>query len=85
MRGNGKVIQEFEAEFRGAGWNVIKLLWGSNWDPLLSRDKEGALRQLMHDTLDGDYQAFKANDGAYVRKNFFWPRSSYPRNGVAPQ
>ena len=71
VRGNGKVIQEFEAEFRGAGWNVIKLLWGSNWDPLLSRDKEGALRQLMHDTLDGDYQAFKANDGAYVRKNFF--------------
>jgi pyruvate dehydrogenase E1 component len=71
VRGNGKIIQELEAEFRGAGWNVIKLLWGSNWDPLLARDKDGALRQLMMDTLDGDYQAFKANDGAFVRKHFF--------------
>ncbi|MCA0243270.1 MAG: pyruvate dehydrogenase (acetyl-transferring), homodimeric type [Proteobacteria bacterium] len=71
VRGNGKIVQELEGEFRGSGWNVIKLLWGSNWDPLLARDKEGALRQLMMDTLDGDYQAFKANDGAFVRKNFF--------------
>jgi pyruvate dehydrogenase E1 component len=71
VRGNGKIIQELEGEFRGSGWNVIKLLWGSNWDPLLARDKDGALRQLMMDTLDGDYQAFKANDGAFVRKNFF--------------
>ena len=71
VRGNGKIIQELEGEFRGSGWNVIKLLWGSGWDPLLARDKDGALRKLMMDTLDGDYQAMKANDGAYVRKHFF--------------
>jgi pyruvate dehydrogenase E1 component len=71
VRGNGKIIQELEGEFRGSGWNVLKLIWGSNWDPLLARDKDGALRKLMLDTLDGDYQAFKANDGAFVRKNFF--------------
>ena len=71
VRGNGKIVQELEGEFRGAGWNVIKLVWGSNWDPLLARDKDGALRKIMMDTLDGDYQAFKANDGAYVRKHFF--------------
>ena len=71
VRGNGKIIQELEGEFRGSGWNVIKLLWGSNWDPLLARDKDGALKKIMMDTLDGDYQAFKANDGAFVRKNFF--------------
>ena len=64
-------MQELEGEFRGSGWNVIKLLWGSEWDPLLARDKDGALRKVMMDTLDGDYQAFKANDGAYVRKHFF--------------
>jgi pyruvate dehydrogenase E1 component len=71
VRGNGKIVQELEGEFRGSGWNVIKLLWGSEWDPLLARDKDGALRKLMMETLDGDYQAFKANDGAYVRKHFF--------------
>jgi len=71
VRGNGKIIQELEGEFRGSGWNVIKLIWGGNWDPLLARDKDGALRKVMMDTLDGDYQAFKANDGAFVRKNFF--------------
>jgi pyruvate dehydrogenase E1 component len=71
VRGNGKIVQELEADFRGAGWNVIKLIWGSNWDPLLARDKSGALRKVMMDTLDGDYQAFKANDGAYVREHFF--------------
>ena len=71
VRGNGKIIQELEGEFRGSGWNVIKLLWGSNWDPLLARDKEGALRKIMMDTVDGDYQSFKANDCAYVRKHFF--------------
>ncbi len=71
VRGNGKIIQELEGDFRGAGWNVIKLLWGSNWDPLLARDKEGVLRRIMMETLDGDYQAFKANDGAFVRKHFF--------------
>ena len=71
VRGNGKIIQELEGEFRGAGWNVLKLIWGSNWDPLLARDKDGALRKIMMDTLNGDYQAFKANDGAFVRKQFF--------------
>jgi pyruvate dehydrogenase E1 component len=71
VRGNGKIVQELEGEFRGSGWNVIKLIWGSDWDKLLARDKDGALRKIMMDTLDGDYQAFKANDGAYVRKHFF--------------
>jgi pyruvate dehydrogenase E1 component len=71
VRGNGKIIQELEGEFRGAGWNVIKLIWGSYWDPLLARDKEGVLRKIMMDVVDGDYQAMKANDGAFVRKNFF--------------
>ena len=71
VRGNGKIVQELEGEFRGSGWNVIKLLWGSDWDPLLTKDKDGALRKIMMDTLDGDYQGFKANDGAFVRKEFF--------------
>ena len=71
VRGNGKIIQELEGEFRGSDWNVIKLLWGSNWDPLLARDSTGALRQMMMETLDGDYQAYKANNGAFVRKHFF--------------
>jgi pyruvate dehydrogenase E1 component len=71
VRGNGKIIQELESEFRGSGWNVIKLLWGSYWDPLLARDQEGILRKVMMDTVDGDYQAMKANDGAFVRKHFF--------------
>ncbi|MEO6410785.1 MAG: pyruvate dehydrogenase (acetyl-transferring), homodimeric type, partial [Burkholderiaceae bacterium] len=71
VRGNGKIIQELESEFRGSGWNVIKLLWGSYWDPLLARDKDGILRKVMMDVVDGDYQAMKANDGAFVRKNFF--------------
>ena len=71
VRGNSKIIQELESEFRGSGWNVIKLIWGSNWDGLLAKDKDGALRRIMMETVDGDYQAFKANDGAYVRKHFF--------------
>ena len=71
VRGNGKIVQELEGEFRGAGWNVIKLRWGSYWDPLLARDKDEILRKVMMDTVDGDYQAMKANDGAFVRKNFF--------------
>jgi len=71
VRGNGKIIQELEGEFRGSGWNVIKLLWGSYWDPLLARDKEEILRKIMMDVVDGDYQAMKANDGAFVRKHFF--------------
>jgi len=71
VRGNGKIIQELEGDFRGSGWNVIKLIWGSYWDPLLARDKEGILRRVMEETVDGEYQNYKANDGAYVRKNFF--------------
>ena len=71
VRGNGKIIQELEADFRGAGWNVIKLIWGSYWDPLLARDKDGILLRVMEETVDGEYQNYKANDGAYVRKHFF--------------
>jgi len=71
VRGNGKIIQELEREFRGSGWNVIKVVWGANWDPLLERDKTGRLVQLMNECVDGDYQTFKANDGAYVREHFF--------------
>jgi len=71
VRGNGKIIQELEREFRGSGWNVIKVIWGTNWDPLLERDRSGRLVQLMNECVDGDYQTFKANDGAYVREHFF--------------
>ncbi len=71
VRGNGKIIQELEADFRGAGWNVIKVIWGSEWDALLARDKSGILRQRMEECVDGEYQAFKAKDGAYVRREFF--------------
>ncbi len=71
VRGNGKIIQELEGEFRGAGWNAIKLIWGSYWDPLFARDKDGVLLKVMEETVDGEYQNFKANDGAFVRKHFF--------------
>ena len=71
VRGNGKIVQELEAVFRGAGWNVIKVIWGSGWDPLLQADRDGALVDIMNNTRDGDYQTFKANDGAYVREHFF--------------
>ena len=71
VRGNGKIIQELEAFFRGAGWNVIKVVWGRGWDPLLAADRDGALVNLMNTTSDGDYQTFRANDGAYVREHFF--------------
>ena len=71
VRGNGKIIQELEADFRGAGWNVLKLIWGSYWDPLLARDTSGLLHKRMEEAVDGEYQNFKANDGAYVRKHFF--------------
>jgi pyruvate dehydrogenase E1 component len=71
VRGNAKIIQEFEGEFRGSGWNVIKLIWGGYWDPLLASDKEGILRKVMEDTVDGEYQAYKANDGKFVREHFF--------------
>ncbi|WP_020422490.1 pyruvate dehydrogenase (acetyl-transferring), homodimeric type [Amycolatopsis sp. ATCC 39116] len=71
VRGNGKIIQELEAYFRGAGWNVIKVIWGREWDSLLHADRDGALVNLMNVTPDGDFQTYKANDGAYVREHFF--------------
>jgi len=71
VRGNGKIIQELESYFRGAGWNVIKVVWGREWDDLLNRDTDGALLNLMNVTPDGDYQTYKAENGAYVREHFF--------------
>jgi pyruvate dehydrogenase E1 component len=71
VRGNGKIIQELESFFRGAGWNVIKVIWGREWDALLAADPDGALVNLMNQTPDGDYQTYKAEDGAYVREHFF--------------
>jgi pyruvate dehydrogenase E1 component len=71
VRGNGKIIQELEAAFLGAGWNVIKVLWGSRWDPLLAKDDRGQLRRVMEECVDGEYQNFKAKGGAYTRENFF--------------
>lgn len=71
VRGNGKIIQEVETNFRGAGWNVIKAIWGRRWDPLLANDDRGILVQRMEECLDGEYQAFKSRDGAYVREHFF--------------
>ena len=71
VRGNGKIIQELESFFRGAGWNVIKVIWGREWDPLLAADSDGALVNVMNSTPDGDYQTFKAEDGGFVRDHFF--------------
>jgi len=71
VRGNGKIIQELEAAFLGAGWNVVKVLWGSRWDPLLASDQKGLLRKLMEECVDGEYQNFKAKGGAYTREHFF--------------
>ncbi|QJR14565.1 pyruvate dehydrogenase (acetyl-transferring), homodimeric type [Usitatibacter palustris] len=71
VRGNGKIIQELEAEFRGAGWNVIKVIWGGYWDPLIARDNDGLLLRRMEEAVDGEYQKFKSRDGAYVREHFF--------------
>ncbi|AOT06797.1 pyruvate dehydrogenase (acetyl-transferring), homodimeric type [Pseudoalteromonas luteoviolacea] len=71
VMGNGKIIQELEGLFKGAGWNVIKVVWGSGWDTLLAKDTTGKLLQLMNETIDGDYQTYKAKDGAYVREHFF--------------
>ncbi|MFZ5964316.1 pyruvate dehydrogenase (acetyl-transferring), homodimeric type [Thalassococcus sp. BH17M4-6] len=71
VRGNSKIVQELEGAFRGAGWDVIKLLWGRGWDELLEKDTSGKLRQLMDETIDGDYQTFKSKDGAYIREHFF--------------
>jgi len=71
VRGNGKIIQELEADFRGAGWNVLKVIWGSYWDSLIARDTAGLLLKRMEEAVDGEYQVFKSKDGAYVRKHFF--------------
>ena len=71
VRGNGKIIQELEMLFRGAGWHVIKVVWGRQWDPLLANDKTGALVNRMNEVVDGEYQAYRANDGAYIREHFF--------------
>ncbi len=71
VRGNGKIIQELESDFRGAGWNVIKVIWGRHWDPLFARDKKGILAQRMMEVVDGEYQTIKSKDGAYVREHFF--------------
>ncbi|MBP6677769.1 MAG: pyruvate dehydrogenase (acetyl-transferring), homodimeric type [Paracoccus sp.] len=79
VRGNGKIVQELEGNFRGAGWNVVKLLWGKGWDDLLENDTSGRLRQLMDETVDGDYQTFKSKDGAFIRKHFF---GKYPETAA---
>ncbi len=82
VRGNGKIIQELEAEFRGAGWNVIKVIWGSGWDPLIAKDTSGMLLQRMEECVDGDYQDFKSKNGAYVREHFF---GTYPETRALVQ
>ncbi|MDA7425119.1 pyruvate dehydrogenase (acetyl-transferring), homodimeric type [Thalassococcus lentus] len=79
VRGNGKIVQELEGNFRGSGWDVIKLLWGKGWDDLLEKDTSGKLRQLMDETIDGDYQTFKSKDGAYIREHFF---GKYPETAA---
>ncbi|AVH32139.1 pyruvate dehydrogenase (acetyl-transferring), homodimeric type [Vibrio fluvialis] len=79
VMGNGKIIQELEGLFKGAGWNVVKVIWGNNWDSLLAKDTSGKLLQLMNETIDGDYQTFKAKDGAYVREHFF---GKYPETAA---
>lgn len=79
VMGNGKFIQELEGLFRGAGWNVVKVIWGNGWDKLLAKDTTGKLLQLMNETIDGDYQTFKAKDGAYVREHFF---GKYPETAA---
>ena len=73
VRGNGKIIQELEAVFRGAGWNVIKVIWGSKWDELLARDVDGVLLNRMNTSVDGEYQQYATHDGAYIREHFFGP------------
>ncbi|NMO01225.1 pyruvate dehydrogenase (acetyl-transferring), homodimeric type [Gordonia sp. TBRC 11910] len=87
VRGNGKIIQELESFFRGAGWNVIKVVWGREWDTLLHADRDGALVNLMNSTPDGDYQTYKANDGAFVREHFFGrdPRTKELVNDLTDQ
>jgi pyruvate dehydrogenase E1 component len=82
VRGNGKIVQELEGNFRGAGWNVIKVLWGSGWDRLLAKDTSGLLRKRMEECVDGEYQDFKSKDGAYVRQQFF---GKYPETAALVQ
>ena len=79
VRGNGKIIQELEANFRGAGWNVIKVIWGSSWDPLIERDTSGMLLKRMEEAVDGEYQDFKSKNGAYIREHFF---GKYPETAA---
>ncbi len=79
VRGNSKIVQELEGSFRGSGWEVFKVLWGKGWDDLLERDTSGKLRQLMDETIDGDYQTFKSRDGAYIREHFF---GKYPETAA---
>ena len=81
VRGNGKIIQELEAAFLGAGWNVIKVIWGRRWDPLLAKDHNGALQRVMEACVDGEYQNFKAKGGAYTREHFFGKRSGTGGDG----
>src|SRR5256884_5234466 len=73
VRGNGKIIQELEAGFRGSGWNVIKVIWGREWDELLARDVDGLLVEKMNNTLDGEFQKYSVAGGAYIREHFFGP------------
>ena len=84
VRGNGKVIQELEALFRGAGWNVIKVIWGSGWDQLLARDIDGVLLNKMNTTVDGEFQKYAVESGAYIREHFFGPDPRLRRHGRAP-
>ncbi len=84
VRGNGKIIQELEATFRGAGWNVIKVIWGSKWDELLARDVDGVLLNKMNTTVDGEFQKFATEDGAYIRRALLRPRSPAAQDRRAP-
>ncbi len=84
VRGNGKIMQELEAFFRGAGWNVIKVVWGREWDDLLAKDEDGSLVKIMNETVDGDYQTYKAESGAFVREHFFGTDPADQGNGPGP-
>ena len=85
VRGNGKIIQELEAVFRGAGWNVIKVIWGSRWDALLAKDVDGVLLDRMNTTVDGEYQKLAVESGAYIREHFFGPDPRLRKTGRGPQ
>src|SRR3546814_14731915 len=82
VRGNGKIIQELEAIFRGAGWNVIKVVWGSKWDELLAQDRDGVLLNKMNSTVDGEFQRYAVESGAYAREHFFGPDPRLDRNSA---